>query len=77
MTTSLLEIFSTILGLFPCRTCFTPPHDRKTDQIGFLDNPSLNLMHKHWVKDLGYLIHPRIPIEQANLRVADIGTGTA
>ncbi|KAI4859937.1 UMTA methyltransferase family protein [Hypoxylon rubiginosum] len=34
-------------------------------------------MHKHYVKDFGYLIHPRIPTEQENLRVADIGTGTA
>ncbi|KAI1393094.1 UMTA methyltransferase family protein [Hypoxylon trugodes] len=42
-----------------------------------LDNSRLNLMHKHWVKDLGYLIHPRISTKQENLRIADIGTGTA
>ncbi|ETS77329.1 hypothetical protein PFICI_11203 [Pestalotiopsis fici W106-1] len=32
---------------------------------------SLNLMHTYWVKDFGYLIHPRIPTDGANLRVAD------
>lgn len=37
---------------------------------------SLNLMHYHWVKDFGYLIHPRIPTNDANLKVADIGSGT-
>ncbi|KAL1869396.1 hypothetical protein Daus18300_005608 [Diaporthe australafricana] len=41
-----------------------------------LDNSRLNLMHHHWVKDFGYLIHPRIPTEGANLKVADIGCGT-
>lgn len=37
---------------------------------------SLNLMHYHWVKDFGYLINPRIPTEGADLKVADIGSGT-
>ncbi|KAI1396141.1 UMTA methyltransferase family protein [Hypoxylon fuscum] len=33
-------------------------------------------MHHLWTKSLGYLIHPKIPIEKENLRVADIGSGT-
>ena len=36
----------------------------------------LNLMHYLWRDQLGYLVHPRIPITKANLAVADIGTGT-
>ncbi|KAI1879814.1 hypothetical protein JX265_001435 [Neoarthrinium moseri] len=40
------------------------------------DDFSLNLMHHHWVKDFGYLIHPRIHTESANLKVADVGSGT-
>ncbi|KAG8163076.1 hypothetical protein KVR01_007554 [Diaporthe batatas] len=41
-----------------------------------LDNSRLNLMHYLWVNDFGYLIHPRIPTKDANLKVADIGSGT-
>ncbi|KAF3009094.1 hypothetical protein E8E14_009141 [Neopestalotiopsis sp. 37M] len=41
-----------------------------------LDNSRLNLMHHHWVKDFGYLIHPRIPTTGDNIKVADIGCGT-
>ncbi|KAK8022824.1 hypothetical protein PG993_013591 [Apiospora rasikravindrae] len=41
-----------------------------------LDNSRLNLMHHHWVKDFGYLIHPSIPTQGENLKVADIGSGT-
>lgn len=33
-------------------------------------------MHHHWVKDFGYLIHPSIPTQGANLKIADIGSGT-
>ncbi|KAI8944152.1 UMTA methyltransferase family protein [Xylaria longipes] len=42
----------------------------------FLDNNRVNLMHHIWTKIFGYNIHPRIPTENANLRVADVGTGT-
>lgn len=37
---------------------------------------SINLMHHLWTKTFGYNIHPNIPTEAANLRVADVGTGT-
>lgn len=39
-------------------------------------NFSINLMHHLWTRFFGYTIHPKIPIESANLKVADIGTGT-
>ncbi|KAI1366315.1 UMTA methyltransferase family protein [Xylaria arbuscula] len=42
----------------------------------FLDNTRLNLMHHIWTKIFGYNIHPRIPTESANLRIADVATGT-
>ncbi|KAI6083462.1 S-adenosyl-L-methionine-dependent methyltransferase [Hypoxylon rubiginosum] len=42
----------------------------------FLDDTRINLMHHLWTRFFGYTIHPKIPIESANLKVADIGTGT-
>ncbi|KAI0201102.1 UMTA methyltransferase family protein [Astrocystis sublimbata] len=42
----------------------------------FLDNNRINLMHFLWTKLFGYIVHPKIPTEAANLRVADVGTGT-
>ncbi|KAK2604077.1 hypothetical protein N8I77_007036 [Diaporthe amygdali] len=42
----------------------------------FLDNNRINLLHCLWVKIFGYVVHPKIPIQSANLRVADVGTGT-
>jgi hypothetical protein len=37
---------------------------------------SLNFNH-FWMKGLaGYLLHPKIPTDQAELRVADLGAGT-
>ncbi|KAI1395394.1 UMTA methyltransferase family protein [Hypoxylon fuscum] len=42
----------------------------------FLDNSRINLMHHLWTKLFGYLIHPKIPTEKTNLRVADVGAGT-
>jgi hypothetical protein len=36
---------------------------------------SINLLHYLWNKTFGYLLHPKIPTENA-LRVADVGTGT-
>ncbi|KAJ0114166.1 hypothetical protein J7T55_008001 [Diaporthe amygdali] len=42
----------------------------------FLDNNRINLLHCLWVKIFGYVTHPKIPIQSANLRVADVGTGT-
>ncbi|KAK8057016.1 S-adenosyl-L-methionine-dependent methyltransferase [Apiospora saccharicola] len=41
-----------------------------------LDNSRLNLMHHYYVKDFGYLIHPNIPTQGENLKVADVGSGT-
>ena len=35
----------------------------------------LNAQHLLWKEQLGYVIHPRIPIRE-NLTVADIGAGT-
>ncbi|PHH61417.1 hypothetical protein CDD81_388 [Ophiocordyceps australis] len=37
----------------------------------------LILQHFLWKKMYGYVIHPRIPVENPHLRIADIGTGTA
>ncbi|KAI1496605.1 UMTA methyltransferase family protein [Biscogniauxia marginata] len=52
----------------------------KTDNYVFtrdmLDNSRLNLFHHLWTKSFGYVIHPSIPVDKENLRVADIGTGT-
>ncbi|KAF7369271.1 Demethylmenaquinone methyltransferase [Mycena venus] len=42
----------------------------------FLDNNRINLMHHLWTKMFGYLLHPKIPTDKADLRVADVGTGT-
>ncbi|KAH8900829.1 UMTA methyltransferase family protein [Thozetella sp. PMI_491] len=42
----------------------------------FLDNSRINLMHHFWTKIFGYTIHPKIPTDAPNLRVADIGCGT-
>lgn len=36
----------------------------------------MNLLHSLWVKIFGYVIHPTIPKDGQDLRVADIGTGT-
>lgn len=36
----------------------------------------MNLLHSLLVKLFGYVIHPTIPIDKEDLRVADIGTGT-
>ena len=33
-------------------------------------------MHHLWTKIFGYLIHPKIPTDRPDLRVADVGTGT-
>lgn len=33
-------------------------------------------MHTLWTKIFGYAIHPKIPKDKADLRVADVGTGT-
>lgn len=42
----------------------------------FLDNNRMNLMHSLWVKLFGYVIHPSIPKDSPDLRVADVGSGT-
>ncbi|KAF2187591.1 S-adenosyl-L-methionine-dependent methyltransferase [Zopfia rhizophila CBS 207.26] len=41
-----------------------------------LASTRLNFNH-FWMKNLaGYLLHPKIPTEQDNIRIADLGTGT-
>ncbi|KAI0891817.1 S-adenosyl-L-methionine-dependent methyltransferase [Annulohypoxylon nitens] len=53
--------------------------DSKNEYIftrDFLDNTRINMMHHIWTKIFGYNIHPKISSEAANLRVADVGTGT-
>ncbi|KAJ0114058.1 hypothetical protein J7T55_007892 [Diaporthe amygdali] len=42
----------------------------------YLDNSRINLMHSFWTKVFGYTVHPKIPTNQPDLRVADVGTGT-
>ncbi|PQE14568.1 umta methyltransferase family protein [Rutstroemia sp. NJR-2017a WRK4] len=36
----------------------------------------LNLQHYLWKDGLGYLLHPSIPLNGPNTRIADLGTGT-
>lgn len=36
----------------------------------------MNLLHSLLVKLFGYVIHPAIPKDKEDLRVADVGTGT-
>ena len=36
----------------------------------------LNLQHYLWKDEVGYLLHPSIPLDVENLSVADIGVGT-
>ncbi|QKX57692.1 uncharacterized protein TRUGW13939_04810 [Talaromyces rugulosus] len=43
----------------------------------YLDNNRMNLQHYQWIALFGYLLHPVIPTDRANLRIADVGTGTA
>lgn len=63
------EIFSTEIGRR--RRIFLLPVAKSYSQI-----PSINLMHTLWTKIFGYAIHPKIPKGKADLRVADVGTGT-
>ncbi|KAK1148051.1 hypothetical protein N8T08_010686 [Aspergillus melleus] len=41
-----------------------------------LDNSRVNLQHCLWVKQFGYLLHPDIPTDKKDIRIADIGTAT-
>ncbi|KAG6357744.1 hypothetical protein INS49_013623 [Diaporthe citri] len=43
----------------------------------YVDSNRINLQHYIWVELFGYRIHPQIPVSLPNLRVADVGTGTA
>ncbi|KAL8818343.1 MAG: hypothetical protein Q9191_007962, partial [Dirinaria sp. TL-2023a] len=36
----------------------------------------LNLQHFLWKQQLGYNLHPSIPTDKANLKIADVATGT-
>ncbi|KAI1075742.1 S-adenosyl-L-methionine-dependent methyltransferase [Whalleya microplaca] len=42
----------------------------------YADNNRINSQHYLWCELYGYHIHPKIPIKDANVRVADVGTGT-
>lgn len=42
-----------------------------------LASSRLNYQHYIWKETLGFLLHPNIDILKADLRIADIGTGTA
>ncbi|KAI1819537.1 S-adenosyl-L-methionine-dependent methyltransferase [Xylaria intraflava] len=42
----------------------------------YIDNNRINLQHYQWIELFGYHLHPRIPVADANLRIADVGTGT-
>ncbi|KAI1211886.1 S-adenosyl-L-methionine-dependent methyltransferase [Annulohypoxylon truncatum] len=41
-----------------------------------VDNIRINLQHYLWVAQFGYLTHPKIPLNGAHLKIADVGTGT-
>ncbi|MCJ1485515.1 hypothetical protein MMC06_005689, partial [Schaereria dolodes] len=36
----------------------------------------LNLQHYLWKEQIGYLLHPSIPLTSDDLQIADVGTGT-
>lgn len=36
----------------------------------------LNLQHFLWKQNLGYCVHPGIPVHREGLCIADVGTGT-
>ncbi|KAI1496242.1 S-adenosyl-L-methionine-dependent methyltransferase [Biscogniauxia marginata] len=42
----------------------------------YLDNNRINLQHYLWRQLFGYLTHPKIPTDNPNIRIADVGTGT-
>lgn len=42
----------------------------------FLDNNRINYMNSLWTKVFGYLLHPKIPTDSPDIRIADVGTGT-
>ncbi|KNG82022.1 hypothetical protein ANOM_010255 [Aspergillus nomiae NRRL 13137] len=42
----------------------------------YLDNNRINLQHYLVVQLFGYRIHPSIPTQSPDLRIADVGTGT-
>lgn len=52
--------------------------ERLTDHHGHTlnDGDSINLQHYLMTELLGYLLHPDIPLQNANLKIADIAAGT-
>ncbi|KAJ8117548.1 hypothetical protein ONZ43_g4185 [Nemania bipapillata] len=42
----------------------------------YVDNNRINLQHYLWCKIFGYRIHPHFSVEDTDLRIADMGTGT-
>ena len=69
MTIYLLGTFPTTPGALILLSSFS-------DTLLLTDSRRLNLMHHIWTKIFDYTLHPRIPTESANLRVADVATGT-
>ncbi|KAI0798925.1 S-adenosyl-L-methionine-dependent methyltransferase [Xylaria sp. FL0064] len=43
----------------------------------YVDNNRINLQHYLWCEIFGYRIHPRFSVEDTDLRIADVGTGTS
>ncbi|CAD6580719.1 MAG: hypothetical protein ASARMPREDX12_000249 [Alectoria sarmentosa] len=43
---------------------------------GYVEATRLQCQHYLWKETLGYLIHPSIPLEGKDLKIADVGTGT-
>ncbi|KAK4233004.1 hypothetical protein C8A03DRAFT_48307 [Achaetomium macrosporum] len=43
----------------------------------YRDNSRINLQHYYWEQLFGYLTHPSISLNNARMRIADVGTGTA
>ncbi|RAL00867.1 uncharacterized protein BO80DRAFT_425262 [Aspergillus ibericus CBS 121593] len=42
----------------------------------YLDNNRINLHHYLWVELFGYHLHPDIPLQNPDLKIADVATGT-
>lgn len=42
-----------------------------------LASSRLNYQHYIWKETLGFLLHPKIDTSKVDIRIADVGTGTA
>ncbi|MCJ1326899.1 hypothetical protein MMC10_003565 [Thelotrema lepadinum] len=43
---------------------------------GYISGLRLNFQHYCWKETLKYVLHPRVPLKNTDLKIADVGTGT-